>query len=159
MPVHDSSADNRSRPFLAPTTQETLVHPSSPSGVIRPVTAAVPPVSSIHFLVHAGMPEIQELAYRRGWLGRGFTTLSIPWTELHWTTDGWKTVHVLRSTDVPCPMMNGYFFLPSVPAGTEVEFAVRSGVACHAPHDTAGNRDTTEIWFNNQGQNYRQETE
>lgn len=159
MPAHDSSAETRSRPFFAPTTEETLVHPSSPSGVIHPVTTSVPAVSSVHFLVHAGMPEIQALAVRRGWVSQGFTTLSIPWTEMHWTTDGWKTVRVLRSTDVPCPVMNGYYFLPNVPCGSEVEFAVRAGVACHAPQDTAGMRDTTEIWFNNQGENYRQVTE
>jgi hypothetical protein len=158
MPAHDSPTDHRTRPFLAPTTEQTIVHPSSPSGVIRPVTAMVPAVSSIHFLVHAGMPEVQELAHSRGWFAQGFTTLSIPWTEMHWTTDEWKTAHVLRSTDVPCPVMNGYFFLPHVPSGTEILFAIRAGVACHAPHDTAGTRDTTDLWFNNQGLDYRQVT-
>jgi hypothetical protein len=159
MPARETSEnDYVARPFLAPTTEQTLVHPSSPSGVIRPVTASVPAVSSIHFLVHSGMPEIQDLAHTRGWLARGFTTISIPWTEMHWTVDDWKTAHVLRSSDVPCPVMNGFFFLPDVPVGTEVTFAVHAGVACHAPHDTAGNRDTTELWFNNQGHNYKQVT-
>jgi hypothetical protein len=104
------------------------------------------------------MPEVQALAHSRGWLSRGFTTLSIPWTEMHWTLDDWKTVRVLRSTDVPCPVMNGYYFLPSVPTGTEVGFAVHAGIACHAPQDTAGTRDTTDLWFNNDGLNFRQVT-
>lgn len=159
MPAHDSPSDSQTRPFLAPTTEQTVVHPSSPSGMIRPVTTVIPAVSTIHFLVHAGMREVLELANSRGWLAQGFTTLSIPWIELHWTTDEWTTVHVLRSTDVPCPVMNGYFFLPNVPAGTEVMFAVRAGIACHAPQDTAGIRDTRDLWFNNRGHNYRQVTQ
>lgn len=158
MNVQDSPNDNPVRPFLAPTTGETEVLSSSPSGVIRPVTAAVPSVSAVHFLVHAGMQEVQALAQAKGWFARGFSTISIPWTEMHWTTDGWKTSHVLRSTDVPCPVMNGYFFLPNVPVGTEVEFAVHAGVACHATHDTAGSRDTAALWFNNHGRNYYQTT-
>ena len=159
MPVHDSTPDHHSRPFLAPVTQETIVHPSSPSGVIRPVTATVPAISTVHFVVHAGMPEIQGLASARGWLERGFTTLSIPWTEMHWSTDGWKTVHVLRSSDVPCPVMNGYYYLPNVPTGVEVSFAIHAGIACHAPQDTAGMRDASDVWFNNHGLNYRQTTQ
>jgi hypothetical protein len=39
-----------------------------------------------------------------------------------------------------------------------VEFAVHAGVACHASHDTAGNRDTASLWFNNHGRNYYQAT-
>jgi hypothetical protein len=158
MHVHDPQSDAQVRPFLAPTTEETEPLTSSPSGVIHPVTASVPSLSAVHFLVHAGMAEVQALAESRGWFARGFNTLSIPWTEMHWTLDGWKTSHVLRSSDVPCPVMNGFFFLPNVPVGTPVEFAVHAGVACHASHDTAGNRDTASLWFNNRGRNYLQLT-
>jgi hypothetical protein len=122
------------------------------------VTAAVPQVSSVHFVVHPELSEVQQLVAQRGWHGAGFTTLTIAWTEMHWTTDAWKTTHVLSSTDVPCPVMNGYFFLPNVPAGTAVEFALHVGVSCHAPHDTAGTRDTASLWLNNEGRNYTQQT-
>lgn len=159
MQPRKNAGEQGSRPFLAPSTPEaSRPYQSSPSGITRPVTASVPQVSSVHFLVHAAMPEVQQCAAARDWFAKGFTTLSIPWTEMHWTTDHWKTIQVLRSTDVPCPVMNGFFFLPNVPAGTEVEFAVHAGVACHAPHDTAGSRDTTDVWFNNDGLNYRQTT-
>ena len=36
--------------------------------------------------------------------------------EMHYTTDGWKTSRVLKSTDVPSPYINGYFYLPFVEA-------------------------------------------
>jgi hypothetical protein len=147
------------RPFLAPSTPETSrPYSSSPSGVIRPVTASVPQVSSVHFQVLPELPEIQTRVAEREWQARGFTHVTVPWTEMHWTTDNWKTSHVLRSSDVPCPVMNGYYFLPNVPAGVEVEFAIHAGIACHAPQDTAGSRDTADVWFNNDGKNYRQTT-
>ncbi|MEW5738765.1 MAG: hypothetical protein AB1938_07550 [Myxococcota bacterium] len=145
----------RPRPFLPPP-QASLDYLSS--GTVRPTSAAVAPLSSIHFLVHPGMPEVQAYAAERGWLAQGFTQLSITWLELRYTTDGWKTSHVLHSTDVPCPVVNGFFFLPNVPLGVEVEFAVHAGLACHAPSDTAGSRDTGELWFNNGGANFRQLT-
>lgn len=118
----------------------------------------MPKVSSLHFLVHPDMAEVQDLARGRGWPEKGYTTLSIAWVELHWTLDGWKTTQVLRSTDVPCPVVNGSFFLPNVAAGTEIEFAIHAGIACHAPQDTAGVRDSADVWFNNAGINYRQVT-
>jgi hypothetical protein len=158
MHIRESQSEIQARPFLAPTTEETQHLASSPSGVIRAVTATMPSVSAVHFLVHASMREVQQLAQAKGWFARGFNTISIPWTEMHWTLDAWKSSHVLRSTDVPCPVMNGYFFLPNVAVGTEVEFAVHAGVACHASHDTAGNRDTASLWFNNHGRNYYQAT-
>lgn len=132
---------------------------SSASGLSRPITAPVPTVTSeVHFLVHAAMAEVQRLAQERGWLERGFTALTIPWTELHVTLDNWKTVKVISSSDVPCPVVNGSYLLANITPGTEVQFAVHAGVACHAPHDTAGARDTAELWFNNDGQNYVQTT-
>lgn len=145
------------RPFLPPP-QQRLEYLSSDSGLRPMMTAPVAPTSSLHFLVHPAMVEVQDYAAQRGWFAQGFTTLSIEWLELHWTSDGWKTTHVLSSTDVPCPVVNGFFFLPNVPRGMEVEFALRVGVACHAPHDTAGSRETGELWLNNAGANFKQST-
>lgn len=116
------------------------------------------PASTLHFLVHPGLPEIAREAERRGWLAKGFTTLSVTWIELRWTSDGWKTRHAVSSDDVPCPVMNGVFQLRDCPSGTEVEFALHVGLACHAPHDSAGARDVGEVWLNNQSRNYRQTT-
>ncbi len=130
--------------------------PSSPSGLMRAGHSAPAVTSTVHFVVHAAMPEIQAYAQARGWLERGFHVLSTPWQELHYTTDGWKSVKVLKSTDVPCPVVNGHFFLPAVAPGTPVDFAIHVGVACHAPHDTAGARDVGDVWLNNGGNNYQQ---
>jgi hypothetical protein len=98
-----SEAQSDSRPFLAPSTPDIPRYKSSTSGITRPVTASVPSVSSVHFLVHPEMPEVQQLAADLNWTARGFTILTVPWCEMHWTTDGWKTSHILRSTDVPLP--------------------------------------------------------
>lgn len=114
------------------------------------------PLSTIHFLVHPAMVELQREAEARGWNSRGFTTLSVAWLELRWTTDGWKTTHTVSSNDVPCPVVNGTFHLQGCPPGSEVEFAVRVGLACHAPHDTAFARDVGELWLNNDGKNFKQ---
>ncbi len=140
-------------------TQISAAYTGSPSGLTRPVTLPIPAVtSSVNFVVHAGMDEVQALARERGWFDKGFTTLSIPWTELHWTLDGWKTQKVVRSTDVPCPVVDGDYMLANVAPGVEVEFAVHAGVSCHAPHDTKGARDSADLWFNNHTANYRQVT-
>ena len=114
------------------------------------------PTSAIHFLVHPGLPELQGCAAEQGWTARAWTELSVPWIELLYTTDGWKTSGVLHSTDVPCPIVNGFFYLPRIPRGTEVEFALQVGLACRAAHDSAGTRAETSVWLNNGGQNYRQ---
>ncbi len=110
----------------------------------------------IHFLVHPLMPEISQYAQQAGWLDRGFTALSIPWLELHYSTDGWATRRVLRSTDVPCPVINGWFYLGQVRPGDQVQFAVQAGIGCRTPDDTAGFRDQGSLWFNNHGANYQQ---
>lgn len=104
------------------------------------------------------MREVQALAQARGWIARGFTTQNIAWMEVHWTVDKWRSSHVLRSTDVPCPIVNGVCHLPNVAKGTEVEFAVRVGVSARAAHDTSGGRETHDLWFNNLGGNYTQTT-
>lgn len=141
--------------FMAPP-HTPLDSVSSPSGLMR-VAPATPAVSStVHFVVHGAMPEIQAYAQARGWYERGHHVLSTPWQELHYTLDGWKTVRVLRSSDVPSPVVNGHFVLPGIAAGTSIEFAIHVGVACHAPHDTAGARDVGDVWLNNSGANFQQ---
>ncbi|MBL8910885.1 MAG: hypothetical protein JNM17_09310 [Archangium sp.] len=136
--------------------------PPPPPRLDRPLLShlmsAKGPVSTVHFLVHPGMVELQREAQARGWNERGFTTLSVAWLELRWTADGWTTTHILSSNDVPCPVVNGTFHLQNCPAGTNVEFAIRVGLQCHAPHDTAFARDVGELWLNNDGKNFTQVT-
>lgn len=134
-------------------------HPSGFSGQSpRPVSAPVAPRSHLHFLVTPELAEVQAFAESQGWLEKGYTQLLISWLELHYTTDGWATVKVLKSTDVPSPVIDGRFYLPAIPAGTEVTFALRVGLACRLPADTQGLRESGELWFNNRGANYRQTT-
>ncbi len=115
-------------------------------------------ISTLHFLVHPEMPEVQAEAEKRGWNTQGFTNVSIDWLHLHWSADGWKTCHVVSSTDVPCPVVNGTFHLAGCAPDTEVEFAIHVGIGCHATQDTAGCRDTSDLWLNNENQNFRQAT-
>lgn len=139
------------------TTQAPATTPPRPAaGFVRPTTSPLMQASTIHFLAHTEMQELLDYAAQRGWPAMGYARLSIRWQELHWTRDAWKTVNVVRSTDVPCPVVNGYFYLPGVAAGTEIEFAVHVGIACHAPQDTAGARDVGDVWFNAGGKNYTQ---
>ena len=156
-----------------PTSKESAL-PPPPARLDRPLLShlmsAKGPVSTIHFLVHPGMVELQREAQNRGWNERGFTTLSIAWLELRWTADGWKTTNILSSNDVPCPVVNGTFHLQNCPSGTTVEFAIRVGLQCHAPHDAghppngvapggfAFARDVGELWLNNDGKNFTQVT-
>lgn len=113
-------------------------------------------MSRIHFEVHPGLDEIQRYAREKGWLQAGFTELSIAWLELRFTTDGWKTTQTLKSTEVPSPVVDGWFSLADVPKGTAIEFAVHAGVACRSPSDAAGVRERGETWLNNGGKNYTQ---
>lgn len=150
----DADASPPQRPFLPPP-------PGRLEGVdekapFRARSSPMIPTSAIHFLVHPGMPELQAHAAAQGWLGRGWSELAVPWLELRYTTDGWATTHILKSTDVPCPIVNGFFYLPRVPRGTEVEFALHVGVSCRAASDAAGSRADGSVWLNNGGQNYRQ---
>jgi hypothetical protein len=150
----DADASPPQRPFLPPPPNRLEgVDEKSP---FRARTTQMVPTSAIHFVVHPGMTELQAHAAAQGWLGRGWTELSVPWLELRYTTDGWKTTQVLTSTDVPCPIVNGFFYLPRVPRGTEVEFALHVGLSCRAPSDQAGLRADGDVWLNNDGQNYRQ---
>ncbi len=116
------------------------------------------PVSTVHFLVHGELAELRRVAEMRGWMERGFKALTVPWLELHWTADGWKTTKVVSSNDVPCPVVNGTFHLAGCAPGTQVEFAIHVGIACHAPGDTAFARDVAELWLNNGGKNFVQTT-
>lgn len=146
-------APSKNVPVLPPPPMRMV-----PPGLANNFFADRGPTSTVHFLVHPGMQELQREAASRGWHARGWTTLSVSWLELHWTSDGWKTTHVLSSNDVPCPVVNGTFHLANCARGTTVEFAIRVGLACHAAHDTAGARDVGELWLNNDGKNFTQTT-
>ena len=112
--------------------------------------------ATVHFWVHAQMPEVKAFAEEQGWLAHGWDNLAISWQEMHYTTDGWKTTRVLKSTEVPSPVINGHFYLPFVVKGDKVEFAVQVGIAARTPGDTSGERASGVLWFNGDGQNYRQ---
>lgn len=146
------------RPYLPPSLEAGGGKRVSGFWMARPVNVPVAPLASIHFLVHTGMQEIQELATTNGWYERGCANLIVSWTEVYWTTDAWQKTHVTRSTDVPCPMVNGYIFLPEVAPNTEVEFALRVGISARAAHDTCLERAAGEVWLNNHGTNYKQKT-
>lgn len=107
--------------------------------------------ATIEFRVHPGMVELKKEAETRGWNSKGWTELSVRWQEVRWTTDGWKTTHIADSRD-------GKFELKNCAAGTEVEFAVRLGLACHAPNDLKQVQNLSEVWLNNAGRNFRQVT-
>ena len=139
------------------TVPPPLARPE-PRGLTHSLFATRGPVSTLHFLVHGQMLELRREAEARGWLQRGFQALTVPWLQLHWTNDGWKTTHVVSSNDVPCPVVNGTFHLSGCAPGTEVEFAIHAGIACHAPGDTAFARDVGDLWLNNGGQNFMQTT-
>ncbi|MGV3625902.1 MAG: hypothetical protein ACO1OB_34145 [Archangium sp.] len=141
---------SKNAPVLPPPPMRLVPHS------LASIFGARGPSSTLHFLVHPGMQELQREAANRGWHEKGWTTLSVAWMELHWTRDGWKTTNVLSSNDVPCPVMNGTFHLGNCAPGTDVEFAIRVGLAAHAPHDTAGARDVGEVWLNNDGKNFTQ---
>lgn len=126
-------------------------------GYVRPARVPIIRTSTVHFDVNPTLPEVVAYAEWRGWRAAGFSVVTVAWQELHWTDDGWKTVHLLSSNDVPCPITNGAFILPVKP-GTPVEFALHVGLECHAPHDRAGAREVGSLWFNDHGKNYRQVT-
>jgi hypothetical protein len=122
------------------------------------MTMAARSSSRIHFQVHSGMAELKRYAEERGWLSRGFSQLAIPWQELVYSTDGWRTTLHLKSTDVPSPVVDGYFTLPDVAKGTPVEFAIRVGLSCRAPSDASSYRERGDLWLNNGGRNFTQVT-
>jgi hypothetical protein len=121
-------------------------------------TTTATAASAIRFEVHPSMQEVQDYARRQGWIDKGWTRVSIPWQELVYTTDGWKTQSTLKKPESPSPQANGHFLIPGVPAGTQVEFAIHVGVASQAPSDAAGYRERGDLWLNNGGGNYRQTT-
>lgn len=124
-------------------------------GYSRPISSPVVRSSRIHFDVNTGLPEVVAYVRSRGWVAQGFSDVSVAWQELHWTTDGWRTVHRLSSHDVPCPITAGWFTLPIKP-GTRVEFALHVGLECRAPEDSVGAREVGDLWFNDAGRNYQQ---
>lgn len=131
---------------------------SAPAANAAPPPAKTAPASAIRFDVHPGLPEVQDYARRQGWLDKGWTQVTIPWQDLVYTTDGWKTTNTLKSSETPSLLSDGRFLIPGVPAGTEVEFAIHAGIASQAPSDTSGYRERGDLWLNNGGGNYRQIT-
>lgn len=150
-----TTLDPTEAPTRLPTPPSRL---ESSRGVLENLFVTRGPVSTVHFLVHGGMAELRREAELRGWTQQGFNHLTVPWLELHWTADGWRTRHVVSSNDAPCPVVNGTFHLSRCAPGTEVEFAIHVGLACHAPGDPAFARDVGDLWLNNAGRNYRQVT-
>jgi hypothetical protein len=105
-------------------------------------------VSSVHFQVHPGIEEVRAAAQAQGWGAVAAET-----DEVRYTTDGWKTAHVVKAGDQPPPLSpDGRIFLPDVKQGTEVEFALKVAIQ----PVSGGMR--AEVWLNNGGQNYRQVT-
>jgi hypothetical protein len=154
--IPKGSRDPRPSGPSLPNPEDRLDYLST--GVVRPVQTPVEQRSTVHFLVHGALPELRAYAQEKGWLDQGYTQLAVPWQEMHWTTDGWKTAHVVQSSDVPSPVVNGFFHLPRVAPGTEVEFALHVGISCRRPEDSAGARDVGDLWLNNAGRNYLQKT-
>jgi hypothetical protein len=121
------------------TTQGVPFHPKGMS------------VSSVHFQVHPGIEEVRAAAQAQGW-----GAVSAETEEVHFTTDGWKTARTVKAGDQPPPLAaDGRIFLPDVPQGTEVEFALLVGLR---PVDGGARSTRAEVWLNNGGQNYRQVT-
>ena len=107
--------------------------------------------ASIQFRVHPEMKELQQEAEARGWFEKGWNTLSVRWQEVRWTTDGWKTTQIAEGRD-------GVFQLTNCNKGTDVEFAVRLGLACHGEKNPKQVQNLSEVWLNNAGRNFRQVT-
>src|SRR5690348_5835204 len=81
-------------------------------------------VSTVHFEVNPGLDEVRETARANGW-----SAVAAETEEVRFTTDGWKTTHVVKSTDQPPPLApDGHIYLADVRQGTEVEFALKVGV-------------------------------
>lgn len=150
------SSPSRPPGAFIPVPAPTRPDPTEP-GAVRPRTVSVPTISSLHFEVTPDLPEVKALAGERGWAAHGWTRLTIAWQHLVYTTDGWQTTRRLSSHDVPSPVSEGFFYLSGVAPGTEVEFAVHVGVrACGQTEDAE--RASADLWFNNDGKNYRQHT-
>ena len=117
-----------------------------------------PGTAMVHFHVHAGLSEVRQYALDQGWFDQGFTAIGVDWLELHFTTDGWATTRTLKSTDVPCPIVDGWYFLPRVEVGANVAFAVHAGLTSRRPDDPDHGmfRGRGDLWFNNDGANYSQ---
>ncbi|MFL5318888.1 MAG: hypothetical protein ACJ790_04470 [Myxococcaceae bacterium] len=144
----------------ASNTKPATSKPTAPTSTfeVGPAAPKKTEFSTLNFYVHSDMDEVKQYAAQQGWTKNGWTQLSIPWQELVYTTDHWKTTQVLKSFEVPSPFINGRIQIPNVPAGTEVEFAIHVGVASHAPSDIGGYRERGDVWLNNGGKNFSQVT-
>jgi hypothetical protein len=135
---------------------------ATPAKAAAPKAAATKPAaalsSSIHFHIHPGIPEILGYAQGRGWLANGWVVGSVPWYEVVFTTDHWKTTSHQKSTVAPDAAAHGKVVLEGVAPGTEIEFALNVGVACRAAADEKAPREQGDVWLNNAGANFRQTT-
>jgi len=137
--------------------------PSTPAPSVTKPKKAEPkasalPTSTVHFHIHAGIPELHGYAQGRGWLANGWTVLSVPWFEIVHTSDHWKTTSHQKSTEPQAADSNGHLTLVGVAPGTEIEFALNIGIACQAPGEGGTVREQGDVWLNNGGQNFRQTT-
>lgn len=143
--------------FPVPPPSQPVIH-SSPSGLVRAMSVPVAQHSAVEFLVHEEMPEVRSVALAHGWAAHGWGCLAITWQEMVYTTDNWASKHAVRSSDVPCPVVDGKFTLVGVPPGTKVVFAIHVGLGCRAPQDGTMVRAEADLWLNNGGKNYEQIT-
>lgn len=140
------------------TTASSRANPGPPQRASgAPIYPKGLPVSTVTLEVRAELPEVQGLARQEGWAEQGWTALDARPEEVHYTTDGWRTRSVLRSSDVPWPFApHGQIFLAGIPAGTPVDFALQVEVLARRPADAGGERARGRVWLNNGGKNYRQ---
>ncbi|MHB8876265.1 MAG: hypothetical protein ACYC8T_21445 [Myxococcaceae bacterium] len=134
----------------APSVTKPKKESAAPAAKKAPAAARQAPSSTVHFDVHPGLAEIRGYAESQGWLSGG-GGVKVSWLELGYTTDGWKTSHVLAFAELPA---TGRYPLPGVAPGTEIEFALHVGVASGRVDDAGRG----ELWMNNGGRNYRQVT-
>lgn len=132
-------------PAAAPkpaTAQPTAAKPATAPSLTAPTAAqpaaatspGVPTASARSELNLATHPEVIAFAQQLASAAR----------ELVFTTDGWKTVRVVRSAEAPGAFASERVVLEGVAPGTDVEFAL------HLSAGSAG------VWLNNGGRNYRQ---
>ncbi|MFZ9888468.1 MAG: hypothetical protein ACO3JL_13285, partial [Myxococcota bacterium] len=93
-------------------------------------------------------PELQAVAAWRGWKRPGLR-LGLTAASLVYTTDRWSTV---KTASLEAEGSEG-FLLADVPAGTNIEFAVRASLVA-AEEQGGAPAGEIEFWLNNSGRNY-----
>lgn len=122
--------------------------PMLPRGLV--VSTVTVPAAAIH-------DAALHLAEERGWLRRGWSWVCGLLDEVRYTTDGWRTSHVLRAGDHPTRLTaDGRALLTEVEPGTEVEFAARIRVVALRPGRLEHPEARGEAWLNRPGENFHQ---